>query len=206
MTETLAQGLSAYIHARTEGEAGAPLLLTLHGTGGDERQFHGLGAELMPGAHVISPRGDVQEGPNARYFRRTGMGVYDMDDLARAVDRLAGFIEAAQAETGAPRTAALGYSNGANVLAALSFAHPGLVDDLALVHPLIPWGPAPQPGLAGRRVLITAGRRDPIGPAVQTDALAMYYEGQGAEVTLDWHPGGHEIAQSELAALRRFLA
>lgn len=206
MTDTPATGLSAYIHARTEGDAGAPLLLTLHGTGGDERQFHGLGARLMQGAHVVSPRGDVMEGPHARFFRRTGLGVYDMDDLARAVDRLAGFVAAAQAGTRAPRTAALGYSNGANVLAALSFAHPGLVDDLALMHPLIPWEPDPQPGLAGRRVLITAGRRDPIGPAVQTDALAVYFEGQGAQVTLDWHPGGHEIAERELAALQRFFA
>jgi phospholipase/carboxylesterase len=206
MTETLAQGLSAYIHARTEGGQGAPLLLTLHGTGGDERQFHGLGAGLMPGAHVVSPRGDVMEGPHARFFRRTGMGVYDMDDLARAVEKLAAFVEAAQEGTGAPRTAALGYSNGANVLAALSFSRPDLVDDIALMHPLIPWEPAPQPGLAGRRVLITAGRHDPIGPAVQTEALARYYEGQGAEIALDWHAGGHEIAESELAALRRFFA
>ena len=74
------------------------------------------------------------------------------------------------------------------------------------MHPLIPFAPDPQPGLAGRRVLITAGRRDPIAPAVQTDALALWFERQGAAVTLDWHAGGHEIARSEFDALRRFLA
>jgi phospholipase/carboxylesterase len=206
MTETLMQGLDAYPHARTEGAPGAPLLLTFHGTGGDETQFHALASELVPGAHVISPRGDVQEGPHARFFRRRAEGVYDMDDLARAVGKMAGFVAAAKTATGAARVIGLGYSNGANILAAMALAHPGLVDDLALMHPLIPFAPDPQPGLAGRRVLITAGRRDPIAPAVQTDALALWFERQGAEVTLDWHPGGHEIARSELAALTAFLA
>jgi phospholipase/carboxylesterase len=205
VTEAVADGLGAYVHARTEGAAGAALVLTFHGTGGDERQFHGLAEELVPGAHVISPRGDVAEGPHARFFRRRAEGVYDMDDLARAVEKMARFVAAARDATGAGRVIGLGYSNGANILAAMAFAHPALVDDLALMHPLIPWAPAPQPGLAGRRVLITAGRRDPIAPAVQTDALALWLERQGAELRLAWHEGGHEIAQAELAALRSFL-
>ena len=205
MTEAVAAGLAAYAHARTDGAAGAPLVLTFHGTGGDEHQFHGLAEDLVPGAHVISPRGDVMEGPHARFFRRRAEGVYDMEDLARAVAKMAGFVAAARAETGAARAIGLGYSNGANILAATAVAHPDLLDDLALMHPLIPWAPAPQPGLSGRRVLITAGRRDPICPPVQTDALAMWFEAQGAAVTLDWHAGGHEIAPQEIDALRRFL-
>ena len=36
----------------------------------------------------------------------------------------------------------------------------------------------------GRRVLITAGRRDPICPAPNTEQLARYLRDQGAEVTL----------------------
>lgn len=208
MTETAAAsgaGLAAYPHARSAGAPGAPLVLTFHGTGGDERQFHGLAGELVPGAHVVSPRGDVRECGHARYFRRRAEGIYDMDDLARAVGKMAGFVAAARAETAAARVIGLGYSNGANILAATALAHPGLVDDLALMHPLIPWEPEPQPGLAGRRVLITAGRRDPIAPAEQTEALALWLERQVAEVALHWHPGGHEIDPSEIAALQAFL-
>ena len=204
-TREAGAGLAAYPHARTDGAPGAPLVLTFHGTGGDERQFHGLADQLVPGAHVISPRGDVSEGGHARFFRRRAEGVYDMDDLARAVEKLAGFVSAARAETGASRVIGLGYSNGANILAAMAFAHPGLVDELVLMHPLIPFAPAPQPGLAGRRVLLTAGRRDPIAPAVQTDALALRLARQGAEVALNWHPGGHEIDRSELDAVSAFL-
>jgi len=205
MTETLAEGLSAYPHARTEGAAGAPLVLTFHGTGGTEEQFHEAGTEFVPGAHVISPRGDVSEGGHARFFRRRAEGVYDMEDLARATAKMAGFIEAARAETGAPRAIGLGYSNGANILASVAFARPDLVETLVLMHPLIPFAPAPQPGLAGRRVLITAGRRDPICPPVQTDALAHWFETQGAEVTLVWHEGGHEIRREEVDAIGTFF-
>ena len=139
-----------------------------------------------------------------RFFRRTGEGVYDMDDLARRTEAMASFIAS---ETGdAPRTVGLGYSNGANILAAVAFDNPDLVDDLVLMHPLIPWDPAPQPGLSGRRILITAGRRDPICPAPQTEALAAYLQSQGAEVTLHWHEGGHEIRQDEVDAVQSFLA
>jgi phospholipase/carboxylesterase len=147
----------------------------------------------------------VREGGHARFFRRRAEGVYDMDDLARAVGKMAGFLAAARAETDPGQVVGLGYSNGANILAATAFLHPDLVDKLVLMHPLIPWTPEPQPGLAGRRVLVTAGRRDPIAPPVQIDALASWFERQGADVRVHAHPGGHEIVASEIDAVRDFL-
>ena len=194
-----------YHAKRTTGQADSPLFLTFHGTGGNEDQFHGLAEQLIPGAHVTSPRGDVSEFGALRYFKRTGEGVYDMADLAQRKAAMGDFISAEKDKTGAARTIGLGYSNGANILAAVAFDQPALVDDLILMHPLIPWQPEPQPGLASRRVLITAGERDPICPAPMTQVLADYFKAQGAEVVVHWHPGGHEIAQSEIAAVQEFL-
>ena len=154
---------------------------------------------------MISPRGDVREGSANRFFRRTAEGVYDMADLARAVTKMAGFIAAAQAARQPGATMALGYSNGANMLAATAFAHPLLIDRLVLMHPLIPFTPAPQPGLAGKRILITAGRRDPICPAALTERLADWLRAQGAGVEVSWHPGGHEVVQAEIDAIAGFL-
>ena len=194
-----------YVAKRTKGTAGAPLFLTFHGTGGSEDQFHGFAEQLIPGAHVTSPRGDVSEGGALRYFRRAAEGVYDMDDLAQRTAAMADFIAAEQGKVTPAQTIALGYSNGANILASVAFDAPDLVDVLVLMHPLIPWDPTPQPGLKGRRILITAGQRDPICPAGRTQALADYLESQGAEVTVIWHPGGHEIAQKEVDAVAAFL-
>ena len=69
-----------------------------------------------------------------------------------------------------------------------------------------PRRPAPQPGLRGKRILITAGRRDPIAPAAATGELAAYLEANGAQTSLVWHEGGHEIRREELLAIRDFLA
>jgi len=194
----------AYIAKRTEG--GQVLAFTFHGTGGDETQFHGFAEQVVPGASVVSPRGDVSETGALRYFQRTGEGIYDMADLARRTEAMAAFLRSEKARVGASRTVGLGYSNGANILSAVAFQHPDLVDELVLLHPLIPWVPAPQPGLEGRRVLITAGERDPICPAPLTVRLARWFEAQGATVKLVWQPGGHEIAQEEIAAIQLFLA
>ncbi len=196
----------AYVAKRTKGAAGQPLFLTFHGTGGTEDQFHGFARQLMSDAHITSPRGDVSEHGALRYFARTGEGVYDMDDLTCRTDAMATFIDAERAATGADQVIGLGYSNGANILASVALQRPELVDTLILMHPLIPWEPAPQSGLRGRKVLITAGQRDPICPAPMTERLAGYMGAQGATVQINWHPGGHEINQSEIDAIVAFLA
>ena len=76
----------------------------------------------------------------------------------------------------------------------------------SLLHPLIPFQPAPQPGLVGKPILVTAGRRDGMCPAPQTEALVAWLKTQGADVTLFWHDGGHEIRQEELLAVQGWLS
>ena len=196
----------SYHYAEVAAPEGAPLLFLLHGTGGDETDLLDLGRQLLPGAHLISPRGDVLEAGAPRFFKRLGMGVYDMPDLARATAKLGDFIREQAAAIGPSSVAALGYSNGANILAAVLFDSPDLIDKAVLMHPLVPFAPLPQPRLKNRQVLITAGRRDPIAPAEMTEGLAAYFAGQGARTSIAWHEGGHDIRPAELAAARDFLA
>jgi phospholipase/carboxylesterase len=199
--------MSDYIYRERDGAApAAPLLVTLHGTGGDEDQFFELGQHLLPGARLVSPRGDVSEGGALRFFRRTGEGVYDMADLARATDKLAAFMRQRIGESEPAEVLGFGYSNGANILASVLISHPDLFDGAVLMHPLIPFEPPPAPALAGKRILITAGRRDPIAPAAATQRLADYFERQGSRVTLFWHEGGHELARPEIAEAVALLA
>ena len=196
----------AYIHKLLPGSPGSPLLFVFHGTGGDENQLVSLGRELLPSATIVSPRGDVSEHGAGRFFRRTGEGVYDMDDLARATGKMAGFMKA-HVEAAKPSTVlGLGYSNGANILASVTFAEPSLLDAAALMHPLIPFEPQVRGSLAGRHMLITAGRRDPICPPGLTSRLEAYLRADGADVTVEWHDGGHEVRPNEIEAVRRFFA
>jgi len=198
--------MSVCLTRKTPGKPCCPLLFTFHGTGGNENQFHGFAEDLIPGATVISPRGDVSEQGALRFFRRRAEGVYDMADLAERTVAMADFLRAEKTAAAPSRTLGLGYSNGANILAAVAFENPDLFDDLILMHPLIPWSPAPQPRFSGTRVLITAGRADPICPAPLTQALADYLSEQNAVTDLVWHPGGHEIRDTELEALRSFMS
>src|SRR5690606_7652210 len=141
---------------------------------GDENQFFELAGQLLPGARRVAPRGDVSEHGALRYFRRTGEGVYDMDDLALRTTAMAGFIREQIGTTRPARIVGLGYSNGANILASVMFQAPELFDAAILMHPLIPFAP-PAADFSGRQVLITAGRRDPIAPAAASQALADYF-------------------------------
>jgi phospholipase/carboxylesterase len=185
--------------------ADAPLIFLFHGTGGDENQFFDLAAELVPGAARVAPRGDVSEGGALRYFRRTGEGVYDMADLAQRTAAMAAFVRAEIAARKPTRVLGLGYSNGSNILASVQFAAPDLFDRAVLMHPLIPFAP-PAADFGGRKVLITAGQRDPIAPAAASEALCDYFRGNGAAAEIVWHPGGHEIRREELLAAQAFLS
>jgi phospholipase/carboxylesterase len=91
------------------------------------------------------------------------------------------------------------------MLAATLFAAPALFDALVLMHPLIPFEPEIRGSLAGKRVLITAGRRDPICPPELTTRLEAWLRADGADVTLEWHEGGHELRPNEIETARRFL-
>ncbi|WP_299723577.1 alpha/beta hydrolase [uncultured Tateyamaria sp.] len=198
--------MQAYTALTSDPAPGAPLIFAFHGTGGDEHQFFDFAGQLVPGAGVISPRGDVSEGGAARFFRRTGEGVYDMDDLARATEKMAGFVAAhVAAHPGAP-VYGFGYSNGANILTSVVMERPDLFERIALLHPLIPWQPAPVSGLAGVRVLISAGQRDPICPWPMSAALMKWFADQGAQLSRELHDGGHELRRSEAEALGRFMA
>jgi phospholipase/carboxylesterase len=189
-------------HAEGHG-AGRPLVFAFHGTGGTENQFVPLVRELMPGAAIVAPRGDVSEHGALRFFRRLGEGRYDMEDLARRTAVMAGFVEAHVAAARPSRVIGLGYSNGANILASVLFDRPRLFDDAVLMHPLIPWTPEPAP--IATRVLITAGERDPICPPEETQALEAWLRAQGTEVATHWHGGGHEIDRSEIPVVAAFL-
>jgi phospholipase/carboxylesterase len=68
-----------YVRGRT---AGGPVLLLLHGTGGDETDLLPLGDALAPGTTLLSPCGKVPEQRGLpRFFRRLTEEVFDVPDL-----------------------------------------------------------------------------------------------------------------------------
>lgn len=196
----------SYIQKISEGRAGGPLFFVFHGTGADENQLLAVARQLMPEATIVSPRGDVSEHGAPRFFRRTGEGVYDMEDLAARTAKMAGYVQAHKEERQPSAVLGMGYSNGANILASVVFEQPQLFDGVVLMHPLIPFQPQVKGTLDNLSVLMTAGRRDPICPAPLTEQLSEALVSHAAAVDTVWHEGGHEVRPEEFEAARHFLS
>jgi predicted esterase len=71
---------------------------------------------------------------------------------------------------------------------------------------MVPFEPPEPPDLFGRPVYLAAGRSDQMVPPENTARLAQLLEEAGAEVTLDWQPGGHSIGRTEVEAAKSWLA
>ena len=188
--------------------ASAETLLLLHGTGGDENDLLPLGQMLDPNANRLSPRGKVLENGMPRFFRRLAEGVFDIPDLIQRAQELADFVPAAASVYGfdPARVTAAGFSNGANIAAALLLLHPGLLHDAVLFHPMVPLRPERLPDLTGTRVFLGAGRQDPLATPQETENLALLLREAGADVTVHWQVGGHGLGREEAQAAARWLA
>lgn len=185
----------------------APTLLLLHGTGGDENDLLALGRHLAPTSGLVSPRGTVNEQGRNRWFRRLGEGVFDEDDIVARAGELATFVAAAADSYGVDpaRIVAVGFSNGANIAAALLLLHPRVLRGAALFSAMLPLRPPTAPDLSHAGVYMSAGRDDPMAPPEQAEALAALLTDAGAAVTLDWHDAGHRLGPEQLPAARAWL-
>jgi predicted esterase len=186
--------------------AGAPTLLVLHGTGGDEQDMLPLGG-LAPGAALLSPRGKVLEHGMPRFFRRLAEGVFDLEDLKFRANELADFIGAAAARYGfdPARVIALGYSNGANIASAIMLLRPGVLRCGVLLRAMVPLEPEPLPSIDGTRVLISNGRMDPIVSPDETERLVKLLQRAGADVEVHWQPAGHQLMPGDFAVAKTWL-
>lgn len=185
---------------------GRPPLLLLHGTGGDENDLLPLGEAVSPGSALLSPRGRVLEGGMPRFFRRFGEGRFDEADVRLRAGELAAFVAAARQEHGLGAPVAVGFSNGANIAAALLELHPGVLAGAVLIRAMVPLKDAPAADLAGTPVLILSGQADPIVPAANAARLAADLGRAGAAVTHEILPAGHGLMQADVAIAARFLA
>jgi phospholipase/carboxylesterase len=189
-----------FVHRFLPGAPDRPVLLLLHGTGGDESDLLPLGEALAPGAARLSPRGKVLENGMPRFFRRLAEGVFDVDDLRQRTHELADFVGGARVEygLGARAPIAVGFSNGANIAAALLLLRPGTLGGALLIRPMVPLVPEPLPDLADVPVQINAGQADPLVPPPQSEALARLLADAGASVTTTWIAGGHALTREDL--------
>ncbi|HTI43498.1 MAG TPA: alpha/beta hydrolase [Vicinamibacterales bacterium] len=187
---------------------GGPILLLLHGTGGDENDLVPLAEVLLPEAGVLSPRGKVLERGMPRFFRRLAEGVFDIEDLKFRAAELADFIsETAATHNFSTRDlTAVGFSNGANIAGALLLLRPDALGAAVMFRAMVPLVPEQLPRLAHTPALISNGRLDPLVSAEETEQLASLLRSAGADVTVSWQNSGHELTERDVVTAREWLA
>ena len=184
---------------------GLPPLLLLHGTGGDENDLLALGAQLLSGAALLSPRGKVLENGMPRFFRRMAEGVFDVEDIKERAAELAQFIRAARESYGIQPPVAVGFSNGANIAAALLFLDPDVLRGAVLIRAMLPFEPNSPPVLKDKPILVLSGARDPIMPIAAVERLATVLGASDAVFTRKVLPAGHNLTPEDIAIASQWL-
>ncbi len=184
---------------------GRPPILLLHGTGGNEADLLPLGRAVAPGAALLLPRGKVLENGMPRFFRRLAECVFDEADVRRRAGELADFVAEARKTYGLPAPIAVGFSNGANIAAAMLLLRPETLAGAALLRGMVPLADPPAASLAGRPVLLLSGAADPIVPAANAARLVAMLENARAAVRHQTLPVGHGLSQSDVTITKAWI-
>jgi len=187
-------------------DPGQPPLLLLHGTGGDENDLLPLGPIIAPGAALLSPRGRTLENGMPRFFKRSGEGQWDLDDLRQRTDELSVFMADARRAYGLGKPLAVGFSNGANIAWPLMLREPDALAGAILMRAMLPFDPRPLPSLDGLPVLMLVGRHDELIPLEQAGLLAALLGEAGADVTYEVMPAGHGLTQEDIRLAAAWVA
>ncbi|GGC98940.1 alpha/beta hydrolase [Pontibacillus salipaludis] len=193
-------------HLFRQGEAGKPVLLLLHGTGGTEEDLLPI-AEMIDGeASVLSVKGQINEQGMPRFFKRLREGVFDEEDLVYRTEELFNFLEWAALEYDFNRkhVIAVGYSNGANIAGSLLFHYEEVLKGAVLFHPMVPIRSLNLPNMNRLPIFIGAGTNDPICKPEETKELKSLLEGAGAKVNMHWESYGHRLTESEVSEAKKW--
>jgi phospholipase/carboxylesterase len=160
-----------------------------------------IGNDLIPGAAIISPRGKVNEHGMSRWFKRFAEGVFDEQDMRHQADELAKFLR----DQNTKNLIALGYSNGANMGAALMTFHPEVLSGLIMWRGMKIIQDPVTPDLNGKMILMNNGIADQMGPIESAREQAKIFRNGGANVTINELGTGHGLTQADFTLTAEWL-
>jgi phospholipase/carboxylesterase len=132
-------------------------------------------------------------------------GVFDEQDVIKRAHELADFIIEAGKAYGLAKPIAVGFSNGANIAAAILLLRPEALSGAVLLRAMVPLAKPPQAELAQTPVLIISGASDPIIPASNANLLATMLRNAHADVIHETLPTGHNLTQNDVTLATTWL-
>lgn len=195
----------AYQVVRPERPSGRVLVL-MHGSGGDESTLVSLASRIAPDAMLIGVRGRVVQDGVKRWYKKLTATEFDQKDVRVEASAFVDFIARTARDLNVDLSAAtfLGYSNGANLIAALTQLHPGLVSRAVLLRPMPVLNDAPQVDLSSSRFLTIAGQNDKLYYPFASH-LEERLRGCGANVDARVIASGHNIGEEDIRIAAEWL-
>src|SRR5690554_3003746 len=112
-------------------------LIMLHGTGGNEVEMADFGKRINSNFNILSILGNINEGGMNRFFKRFGVGDYDIDNYLVEIKNLKdAIIESSfNYNFDLSKTFVIGFSNGANIALGLLQEYPETLNNYILLSP-----------------------------------------------------------------------
>lgn len=197
--------LFVYRWLRPETPSGETIVL-LHGSGGDEASMFRLAARIAPDATLLGVRGRVVQKGIKRWYARVTPTCFDQADIRNEAGAFAAFLTERMAaeKLDLDQAVFIGYSNGANLIAALTLLHPDLVHRAVLLRAMPVLDAAPAADLRKTRFLTVAGERDKIY-APFAPALAALLRERGAVVDQAVVARGHLLSDEDVKVVSDWL-
>lgn len=191
---------------RPETPSGETIVL-LHGSGGDEASMFKLATRVAPNATLLGVRGRIVQKGIKRWYARVSPTEFDQADIRKEVQAFVDFLKERMAaeKLDLERTIFIGYSNGANLIVAMTLLHPDLVHRAVLLRAMPVLHAAPATDLHRARFLNVAGKADKIY-APFTPALEALLRGHGANVDSRMVAAGHLLGNEDVNVVSEWLS
>ncbi|MBQ0709050.1 MULTISPECIES: alpha/beta hydrolase [unclassified Ochrobactrum] len=197
-----------FIHRFYKPEnASNELVILLHGSGGNETSLVPMATKIWPRATLLGIRGRVMQDGGTRWYKRITPVKFDQKDIKLEANAFVTFLTrlADDKELDLTHATFVGYSNGANLLAATMMLHPDLVKRAVLMRSMPVLDNAPAANLSKARVLTITGEDDklysPFAPA-----LSALLRSGGARVDARTIDADHMLGEKDVAAISQWVA
>jgi phospholipase/carboxylesterase len=191
----------------TPEKASNELVILLHGSGGNETSLIPLASKIWPRATLLGIRGRVMQDGGTRWYKRITPVKFDQKDVKLEANAFVTFLSrlADEKDLDLPHATFVGYSNGANLLAATMMLHPDLVKRAVLMRSMPVLDNVPVANLGKARVLTITGQEDklysPFAPA-----LSALLRSGGAKVDARTIEADHMLGEKDASAISQWVA
>lgn len=195
-----------------------PLLVALHGYGGNKRSMARLVRPALPEGFALASL----QGPHPHVIRPADPGKplgfgfgwvsnwKPEESIALHHAAVDAILRRLTGERRADPSAVflLGFSQSVALNFRYAFTYPGRIRGVVAVAGGIPgdWASSPKYRDAEVDVLYLAGREDEYYPPSKIEENARALETRGAQVEVAWLDGGHDFPPSSASAIREWLA